>query len=64
MSESGALPLPYPSTHIAAPSRHVVGGFSPYTARGVSLLMEHGPWAARRYAASLYAQGRGYPPSA
>ena len=43
-------------THIAVLSRDVVGELSPYEARGVLLWMAHGPWAARSYAASLYAQ--------
>ena len=51
-------------THIAAPSRYVVGEFSPRKARGVSLSMEHGPWAARFFTAPLYAQEWGcFPPT-
>ena len=42
-------------THIAAPSRYVVGEFPPPKDGGISLRTEHRPWAARCYAAPLYA---------
>ena len=50
-------------THIAVPSRYVVGEFSSSKASGISLWMERGPWAARYFAASLRAQDCGRPPS-
>ena len=51
-------------THIAAPSRYVVGEFAPSNHRGNSLWMEHGPRAVRYFAAPLYAQDCGYFPPA
>ena len=50
-------------THIAVSARYEVGELSPQQARGISLRMEHGPWAARYYAARLYAQHWGYLPT-
>ena len=51
-------------THVAAPSRYLVGGRPSSRAEGISLLKEHGPWAVRRFAAFLYAYDSGYLPSA
>ena len=39
------------STQIAAPTRYDVGAPVPGKARGFSLRIEHGPWAARYYVA-------------
>ena len=50
--------------HIAIPSRYVAREIPPHEAREVSLRMGCGPWAARRFAASLYAQGWARIPSA
>ena len=44
-------------THIAIPSQYAVGDLSRHRARVAPPLMEHGPWAGRYFAASLYAQG-------
>ena len=60
----GNCPCCTDPTHNAAPSRHEVGEYSPHKARGVSPWKEHGPWAARFFAASLYAQGWAHLPSA
>ena len=50
-------------THIAAPPRYVAGELPPLKARGASLWMEHGPWAAGFSTASHYAQDWGCLPS-
>ena len=50
-------------TRIAVSARYEVGELSPQQARGISLWMEHGPWAARNYAALLNAQHWGYLPT-
>ena len=63
-AKAGCCPCCAKPTHIAAPSRCVVGGYSPRKARRVSLWKEHGPWAARSSAASLYAQVWAYLSSA
>ena len=52
----GFCPFCAKPTHIANPSRYVVGEVPPGRARGVSLRTGHGPWAARFFAASLCAQ--------
>ena len=60
----GSRPCCAKPTHIAAPSRYPVGEFFAFIARWISLWNEHGPWAVCYYAASLYAYGSGYLPSA
>ena len=49
-------------THVAVPTRYAVGEFSKERARGLALRTEHGPWAAQRCSASIYAQHWGYLP--
>ena len=46
----------------SCPNLRHVRAEAPYKARGISPRMEHGPWAARYFAASLYAQKWGYLP--
>ena len=46
-------------THVALPSRYTVGEYSCHKAHGVQLWKDHGPWAARSFAATLYARDNG-----
>ena len=56
----GCFPRCTRPTHIAVPARYEVGEFPPQKGREISLRMEHGPLAARYYAARLYARHWGY----
>ena len=54
----GHCPLSTRPAHVAAPVRFELEVFAPKKVRGLSLLMERGPWAARFYAACVCARRR------
>ena len=49
-------------SHVAAPCRYVVGDFYGHKAHGIQSWQDHGPWAARCLAATLWAGQRGHFP--
>ena len=52
----GYCPSRTKAARIAIPSRYSAGGLSKDKAQGLQLWREHGPWAARRLAACIYAK--------
>ena len=50
-------------THVAARSRYMAGEYSGHKAHGIQLWKEHGPWAVRYFAATVYTRGTGCLPS-
>ena len=61
-AEAGYCPRRTRPTHIAVPNRYPAGWFSKEMDRSLSLWTEHGPRAAWRCAACVYAQPWGYLP--
>ena len=61
-AEAGYCPRCTRATHIAASARYAAGEFPEEKTRGLSLRAEHGPRAARGYAARLYPQYWSYLP--
>ena len=63
-AEVGFCPCCARPTHVAAPSRYMVGEFSSYSAPGIQLRWERCPWAVRYFANGFFARNSGYLPSA
>ena len=59
----GFRPCCTKATRVSAPARYTFGGRPHEKARGLILWSTDGSWAARRYAARIYAKPPGSPPS-